>query len=169
MNPLVFRTGVPFGYALFVIVLLSMTLGGIGLVAYGLWRRKLLRFGIGAGLLALVAAIASANLAADRDLDLNPMIRSDSTIVGLWLQGADTLNIRADHSFTCRGRACRDLALAGTWARAQDFDILFRAASGGEVRRRVVRYRNQLRLTVFPDDPDEWDGHLSFGIGVPAS
>jgi hypothetical protein len=169
MNTLVFRTGLPFGYALFAIVLVGLALVGVVLIAHGLWRRKVWRTAIGAVLIALVGAIVSANLAADRDVDLNPMIRNDSFIVGAWYQDADTLDVRADHSYTCHGRTCQDLARAGTWARVGDFDIVFRSIGGEEVSRRVVHYRNQYRLTVMPDDPDEWDGDLSFGIGAPAN
>jgi hypothetical protein len=167
MSPLVFDTAVPFGYLLFYGALAITGVGAVVLFGVGLRRRRYVLAGTALLFLAAVAATIWSNVAADRDLDLNPFVRTDSALVGVWRDGASTLDLRADHTFLCTGAACQDLLGSGTWARAGDFNMTFRAMTTEERRRRFVRYRDRLRLTTVIDDPDSWDGSLTFGIATP--
>jgi hypothetical protein len=166
---LVLRTAAPFGYAFFIAGLLFAATVGIVFVFRGL--RKSQHFLAAGGLVLVlgVAAIVWANIDAERDVDLNPSIVGDEALVGVWTHGDTTLRLSSDHAYQCSGRNCEALGALGMWSRLGDFEILFRPADDRVQRRRVVSAGRRLRLTEMPEDPDMWNGRLTFGMTAHAS
>jgi hypothetical protein len=173
----IFRTAFPFGYLLFVGLPL---LGAIGLGVTLLMRdvRKLPRSGAmqlswGLVILAGVALYLGLTEVYARALDLNPVV-NERDLVGLWRDGAATLELQADGTYRCgkSREACGAFSQMGRWVHDGSFQLSFTPAGGSErstLVRRIVRYAGTLRLTSAFEDPDEWDGALSFAHSAPAS
>jgi hypothetical protein len=162
MHVFIFRTAIPFGYVgfwggLFVVAVAALVLLGRGIRS----RRAVLV--IGGGLVVVgVVAFAAINVAAEKRLDLNPVIHDRMELAGQWHAGTSALDLRADGTFVCQGGdECSALGPRGTWS-WRDFEITFRGAKDVGVVRRVVRYDRELRLASIPGDPDEWNGRFSF-------
>jgi hypothetical protein len=172
----VVRTAFPFGYLLFVgIPLLGATALGIALLVRDVRARPRsgrMRLSWGLVILAGVAVYVGFNEAYERALDLNPVV-SGPELAGAWRDGPSTLELRPDGTYRCgTGRdACEALGVVGRWVYDGSFALSF--TPEGNARRRVfwrvVRYAGTLRLTSAFQDPDEWDGVLTFARGAPAS
>lgn len=162
MSPFVFRTAVPFGYLAFWGGLAIFALVSGALFVRGVRSSRKGRAVVGGLVLAGIAVVVAINVAADRALDLNPVIRDRAEIAGLWKDGTAVLDLRSDGSYVCRGGdACVDLGPGGSWIWG-DSRIDFQQATGTTAARLVLRYRHELRLTKDPGDFDAWDGDLSF-------
>lgn len=164
MNPLVVHTSVPFGYLVVFLGIIALLLGGLAVAVVAL-RRRPARLGVAtAGLLsaAFAASVLVINIRADNDLDLNPLIRTDSSLYGAWLGGGARLVLNPDSSYDCSGgNNCGQLRTSGRWNRRGDFDIHFNSGQSS-VTYRVVRYKGTCRLIEGAGDPDLWDGSFLF-------
>jgi hypothetical protein len=162
MDAFIFRTAIPFGYLAFwggVAVLAVTTLGTVG---RGI-RSGRTAHTLGGGIVvAGLVALAAINVAAEKKLDFNPLIRDDTELAGRWRDGTSVLDLRADGTFTCQGGdECSELGPAGTWS-WRDFQITFCGPTGVTVVRRIIRYDGESRLANWPADPDTWNGQFSF-------
>lgn len=165
MSPFVFRTGIPFGFLGFW-GCLAVVSGALFVRGVRSSRRG--RAVVGGLVLAGIVFVVATNVAAERDLDLNPVIRYRGEIAGLWNDGTAVLDLRSDATYECRGGGtCVELGPGGSWAWL-GCQISFQQATGTTAAWRIVRYRHELRLTKDPDDFDSWDGHLSFRRVQPA-
>ena len=164
MNPLVFRTAIPFGYLFFFGALLGVMVLGIGLAVTG-WRKTPmvgLRIAVGLGLFVFGAVVLWINVSAEDSLDLNPSVTSAS-LTGEWMDKEAGMALLADGRYECKGeRDCVSLGNHGTWSLKDDFDLEFVSTDKRKVQRRVVRYRGKLRLSTQLGDPDAWDGKKTF-------
>ena len=151
MSQLRLSSGMPFGVLFILLFLVSLCT--IGLVAAIRIRRTGWRVAA-----AAVALLAGGRLALGImsevlvQVDLNPVVQPDE-LVGSWREGAQTLALRADHTFQLRGPT----TLRGSW-RLDDWNI-----SLDGVKARVIKANGAYRIVVsFPDDADLWDGRLGF-------
>jgi hypothetical protein len=136
-------------------------------------RPGAMRLSRGLVILAAVVLYVGLNEAYGPALELNPVVGAQD-LVGLWQDGAATLDLRADGSYRCTSTRveCDTFGPSGRGAHSGDGELTFTQGSGDDRRtllRRVVRYAGALRLTDPFDDPDGWDGALSFAHRAPAS
>ena len=107
-----------------------------------------------AGMMVLLLFVGT-RCARDSDVEWNPPIRDDATVVGTWRDAAETLGLDADHTFHDRTAS---QTVGGTWKR-EDWNL---ALSGDHFSGAMefVRVRGQYRLIHAPFDPDDWDENL---------
>jgi len=139
--------------------------GGVVFVVSGLRARPQANGKVvfGSGLIILVAVVIWVNIREQKALDLNPRI-STSSLAGRWQDGRAELTLEPSGSYTCVGGGeCARLGPEGSWSLSINGNIQFisKHLSGG-VTQRVVLYRGKWRLTEEIQDPDTWNGHLSF-------
>ena len=158
----IFRTAVPFGYLAFWGGLVVLSGASVGIVIRSLRPFRKRRMVAGSMLFAALALLGAVNVFAEQKLDFNPLIRERGDLVGVWKDGTATLDLRADGTFLCQGDGeCSGVGPTGAWT-WHDFEVKFRSIAGRTVVRRILRYGQELRLASLPDDPDVWDGRLSF-------
>ena len=169
MNFFVFRSGIPFAsLAFYGGLLAAIVVGG----TMGIWRwnagsrRAIWK---PACLVLGALAVLAFNVYADESLELNPRL-ADTDVIGEWTDGGAVLTLERNGAFTCRGgAACSSLGASGRWARRGDVELAFQRADGHTIIRRVIQWGHDYHLTEMPDDPDLWDGELTFQIRVRAS
>jgi hypothetical protein len=170
MDRLVFHTAVPFGYLLFALVLVAlMALAGTLLAAYFFTKPR--KFGLaatGGALLALVVAIAAANLNQE-EIDFNPLVRERLELAGAWRNDASRLDLLSDGRYKCDGDACANLGSNGSWQREGDFFLVLRPVTGPNARWRLAVRGEHLWLAAgnFQSDPDLWQPKFTFEQSAP--
>jgi hypothetical protein len=122
-----------------------------------------------------VVAIFTIGIAAcvdwrhDASLELNPAF-TESTVTGKWRDGRAVLSLLPNGRFTCVGGGdCELLGRSGTWLIRDERELEFRERPDAAMFRNVVRYHGRYRLTQLDDDPDSWDGNLTFELDKPAT
>lgn len=164
MNPLVVRTGMPFGYLVAFLGIIALLAGGLAVTVVAL-RGRPARLGLAvAGVLSTAFAILVlvVNVRAEDDLDLAPLITAEGSLFGAWQGGAARLVLNPDGTYDCSGRTkCGPLRTGGRWSRSGDFDIRFNSGQSS-VTYHVVRYKGAFRLIEMDGDPDLWDGSFRF-------
>ena len=171
MRFFVIRTALPFGYLLVYVTLLGVAVVGLVQIWRGIRSRPLQRGRALAGvvLVAAVTLVVAANQAYSAALDLNPRTTTKD-LVGEWRDGRAVLVLLPDGRFTCGGGGeCDLLGSAGTWLKRDDYELEFREQPDAAMFRRVVRYQGRYRLTELADDPDLWDGRLTFELNAPST
>jgi len=169
---LVYRTALPFQYLLYIgLPLLGAVLFVREVRAHA--RPAAMRLSRGLAIGAAVALCIGLNEAYGPVLDLAPVV-GVRDLVGLWREGSTTLELRADGTYRCSpsGKVCEAFGPIGHWTPDGGVEVSFTQESGSEritVLRRVVRYAGALHLTAPFDDPDGWDGAMSFAHSAPAS
>ena len=153
-----------------ILALLSLAVLGAAIAPGGLRRRRGRRTRVAAA--ALLAATSLALLwpqLADRPvLDVHPVVPSVAELSGRWSDGPDTLDLRADGAYTCRGTRCTGFGPQGTWTRGDSGSVVARWTDGHTVPWSVVMYRGRYRLALLPTDANaSWEGRLMFEKNAP--
>jgi len=168
----VIRTALPLGYLAAALLLLCAAVFGLVQIWRGLRARPLnrVRALTGIGLLFIVGLVTAANLAYEDSIELNPVVTA-ADLEGTWKDGPAVLDLSPDGTYSCSGGgSCTRLGATGRWAHDGDFLLRFtRASDGRALIQRVVQAEKDLRLTNEADDPDMWDGVLTFRHQAPAS
>jgi len=153
-----------------ILALLSLAVLGAAIAPGGLRRRR----GRGTRVLAAML-LAGTSLAllwpqlADRPaLDVHPVVPAVAQLAGTWSDGPDTLELRLDGAYTCRGTRCTGFGTQGTWTREPDGLIIARWSDGHTVPWTIVMYHGRYRLALLPTDAaTSWEGRLMFEKAAP--
>ncbi|MEP6621479.1 MAG: hypothetical protein ABJE47_19285 [bacterium] len=149
-------------------ILALLALGALGatLAPGGLRnpRRIAQRLVAGSVLVGAALSLLWPQITGHRTMELDPAIDDVGQLAGKWRDGADTLSLNTDGTYSCHGSRCNGFGPQGTWTRAADGAIVVRSRDGHDVPWRVVRYRGRLRLAMLPDRSAgaTWDAQLSF-------
>jgi hypothetical protein len=161
----VFVTALPFGYLIQFVVLV----GGAVIVGALLLRglrggdRRALR--VGAGItVGLLAVLMLSALQPSID-EMNPYPIADGALLGRWVDGSRSLELRADSTYVLRSGT--RLIASGRF-HLFDWNLRFAGASGAEEAWRVVIAGGEYRITPDLEDFDVWDGNLGFRRAPPA-
>jgi hypothetical protein len=155
-----FRTAFPFGYLIFAA-------GGLVAFSVGLYlvvtarpadRSRVIG---GGGMVAMVLFFVAANLLYGAAIELNPTFtRAD--MIGTWREDESQLSLHGDGTYRCQGDSqCNLMGSEGRW-RLEGGSLTFERADGSLASQRVVRYFDALRFANPIEDPDSWDGRLTF-------
>ena len=174
MNPLVIRTGAPFGYLFAYLIVMGGLIIGLALFATGLRRRHRGRAAMGAIVIAFLVYVVVVNIDEEDALDMNPVVRDATVLAGYWTGSHDVrLMLAADGSYRCVGYGeCLRTTNTGTWdirTGSHDIELHPSGSAVPNVVYTVVRYRGQLRLAHQIDDPDVWDGKMPFQFVPPSA
>jgi hypothetical protein len=166
-----FRTAIPFGYALFFLLLCLMASVGLLVFIVGLLRRHTQsgRLVACAGWLMLCGAIIvyAANWLFEARLDLNPSVQPKE-LAGEWNDGKARLHLRDNGTFELEasGKLARRLGAqraAGQWS-LDDYNLHLQTPAGHpHAALRVIRFGQHYRIIIDDfGDFDAWDGRLGF-------
>ena len=135
----------PFGFLL-VIALIVVALA-VGLVVIVRGRKKWKRISLGCGIISApwLLLILSAVLTPNID-NWNPLITSDERTWGLWERDDDTVELKADSTFTA---TLSGVSKNGTWKR-DDFNLHLSPSTGSERYMRFVEHEGELLLLLDP-------------------
>jgi hypothetical protein len=102
-------------------------------------------------------------------LDVNPAMPAVAQLAGTWNDGPDTLQLRTDGTYSCRGVRCTGFGAQGTWTRDAGGSLVARTNDGHSVPWRVVMYRGRYRLALMPSGTSgaTWEGRLTFEKAAP--
>ncbi len=101
-------------------------------------------------------------------LDVHPVVPAVAQLAGTWSDGPDTLELRADGAYTCRGTRCTGFGTQGTWIRAPNGSVVARWRDGHTVPWSIVMYHGRYRLALLPSDAaTSWEGRLMFEKAAP--
>lgn len=102
-------------------------------------------------------------------LDVSPVVPAVAQLAGAWTDGPDTLELRADGSYSCRGARCTGFGDKGSWTREPGGSLIARWSDGHSVPWRIVMYHGRYRLGLMPakDGGATWEGRLSFEKAGP--
>ena len=153
-------TAIPFGYLFIALFLLAtFVVGGVTFVVA--WRRRsAVGRRVGAILCAFVVVGIVGEVAYDDELEWNPMISSDSQIVGTWTAPARTLILSPAHTFMDQADA---RTTRGTWVR-DDWHLSLHGDSYSGTMRFTQLHGSYRLLTHPPNNPDMWDGGLGLQL-----
>ena len=150
------RTAIPFGYLFIALFLLTAFVFGVSVFVRA-WRRRS-RGGrwLGVAIVGSVVAVIVGEIAFDAAIEWNPTIGSDTEVIGTYADGAQTVTLQSDKTFTHRTPS---QTTSGTWTR-DDWNLYLRGDSYSGTMR-FIQVRGHYRLMTQPlGDPDTWDGDL---------
>src|SRR5690606_15634773 len=101
----------------------------------------------GAGLLAIIGLIATANLQAETT-DWNPRVQSEQELIGEWRNADAVLTLERGGQFSCVGPACAEIGSQGVWSWDGSFDVMFGRASEPRVQWRLAARDGRLHLAA---------------------
>ena len=147
--------------ALLVLAVLGAAIAPGGLRAHSRRTRRLIAATV---LVGAALSLLWPQLTRRPALVENPAMLSATELAGMWIDGADTLELRADGGYICRGARCTGVGDKGTWTREPDGSLTARWSDGHQVVWRVVTYRGRYRLGLLParSAGASWEGRLSF-------
>ncbi len=149
-----------------ILLLLVLAVLGAALAPGGLRDRSRngKRIFAGAVLVGAALSLLWPQLRARPALSADPAVPSAATVIGAWVDGADTLAIADGGTYQCRGERCLGVGTRGTWTLAREGDLVMRWSDGHEVPWRVVTFHGRHRLALLPLPPGEqgWVGRLVF-------
>ena len=149
-----------------ILALLTLALLGAAIAPGGLLNRarRTRRLIAAAVLVGAALSLLWPQLRRPHALVDNPVVLSAAQLAGAWVDGADTLELRADGAYLCRGQLCTGFGDRGDWSRAADGSLIVRWRDGHQVPWRVVTYHGRYRLGLMPsrDAGASWEGRLSF-------
>lgn len=150
------RTAIPFGYSIFVIVMIGGFVLGLALLISGLFQRFRSLIRIGAALSCGVALVFICDAVVDTAIEWNPEIADDFELVGTWADRDTSITLLPDRTFVYRQP---EGEVQGAWKR-DDWNL--RLTSAGDSREmRFIRVAGSYRvITNPPTDFDMWDGDL---------
>lgn len=149
-------------------ILALLALGAFGAtLAPGGWRnrpRRARRLVAVATLLGAALSLLWPQITNHGPLVLDAQASDVAHVAGTWRDGADTLLLARDGTYTCRGTGCTGFGAAGTWGRAPDGSMIAHWRDGHTVPWRVVLYRGRYRLALLPEPNSgaTWERQLSF-------
>ncbi|HSY48800.1 MAG TPA: hypothetical protein VLC46_08320 [Thermoanaerobaculia bacterium] len=165
-----FRTGIPCGYLLFVLLGLCISMMALVAVLIGLLRkpRNWVLIFLGALVLSCAGIWVAGNVAYSAALDLNPVTEVKS-VTGQWRWNGARLRLNSDGSYELNpgtaplnsGRSVGQWILDGKGLHLTDIH--------GQVALdlRPIIFRGRLHLIIdLHEDPDNWDGDLGFSRPV---
>ena len=89
-------------------------------------------------------------------MDWNPVIQSESQVLGTWADERETIILHAHHRLDYH---FWNEGFSGAWS-LNDWNLRLKA-DGVDCEMRFVRYGGELRLmTDPPEDPDMWNGRI---------
>ena len=154
-----------------ILALLSLALLGAAIAPGGLRRRRGRGTRVVAATLLAAASLALLwpQLAGRPALDVHPVVPGVAQLAGTWSDGPDTLELRTDGGYTCRGARCTGFGSRGTWTRESDGSVVARWSDGHSVPWSVVTYHGRYRLALLPANGDSvsWEGRLMFEKSAP--
>jgi hypothetical protein len=147
--------------ALLVLAVLGATLAPGGLRNRHRTSRRLIA---GAVLVGAALSLLWPQLTRRRALEEQPPVPKLSQLAGTWRDGTDTLELRSDGLYRCRGAACTGFGANGTWTHDSTGVLIARWSDGHTVPWRIVRYNGRYRLALLPsrDAGATWDPRLAF-------
>lgn len=146
-----FSTSIPFGYSLIMIFLFMVFVAAVGLAINGFVCHLKRRFLLGSVGAMMVVGLITFDLLLDSWLELNPLIASDTVIIGTWSNADEKIELHIDHHFryTRHGKT-----IEGTWQR-DDWNL--RIIPSWHLMR-FIQFRGEYRLLTHPpQDFDAWD------------
>ncbi len=154
-----------------ILTLLALAVLGAAIAPGGLRRRR----GRGTRVLAAALLLGASlsllwpQLVARPALDVHPVVPAVSQLAGMWSDGPDSLDLRADGAYTCRGARCTGFGQQGTWTREADGSVVALWNDGHRVSWNVVLYHGRYRLALLPPARDDvsWEGRLMFEKAAP--
>lgn len=154
-----------------ILTLLSLAVLGAAIAPGGLRRRRGRATRVLAATLLLGASLAMLwpQLVHRPALDVHPVVPAMAQLAGTWSDGPDTLELRSDGSYGCRGTRCTGVGRQGTWTREDDGTVVARWSDGHSVPWSVVLYHGRFRLALLPakNDDASWEGRLMFEKSAP--
>jgi hypothetical protein len=153
-----------------ILALLSLAVLGAAIAPGGLRRRRGRGTRVLAATLLLGVSLALLwpQLVTRPALDVHPVVPSVAQLAGTWSDGPDTLALRADGAYTCRGARCTGFGNQGTWTRESDGSLVARWSDGHSVPWSVVMYHGRYRLALLSTDAStSWEGRLMFEKAAP--
>jgi hypothetical protein len=156
-------------YAILALLLLGVL--GAAIAPGGLRdkSRRTRRLIAAAVLLGAALTLLWPQFVARPALDVNPVMPALAQLAGPWSDGPDTLQLRADGTYTCHGVRCTGVGAQGSWTREVDGSLISRSSDGHSVPWRVVLYRGRYRLALVPPvgSGATWEGRLMFEKAAP--
>jgi hypothetical protein len=149
-----------------ILGLLVLAVLGAALAPGGLRnrRRTAPRLVAASVLIGAALSLLWPQLTRRRALEEHPPVPELSELSGRWRDGADTLSLRRDGTYECRGARCTGFGARGTWSHTADGALIARWSDGHSVPWRIVRYNGRYRLELAParDAGATWDARLAF-------
>ena len=149
-----------------ILALLTLAVLGAAITPGGLLNRarRTRRLIAAAVLVGAALSLLWPQLSRSHALVDNPVVLSAAQLAGAWVDGADTLELRADGAYLCRGQHCMGFGDRGSWSRTGDGSLIARWSDGHQVPWRVAMYRGRYRLGLMPAHGAgaSWEAHLSF-------
>jgi hypothetical protein len=126
--------------------------------------RRATRIVAGAVLVGAALSLLWPQIITRPALEADPVVPAAAQLAGLWLDGPDSLELRSDGAYACRGTWCTGFGAKGQWSREADGTLIARWSDGHSVPWRVVLYRGRYRLGLMPAPAAgaRWEGRLSF-------
>ena len=168
-----FHTAVPFGYGLFLLIWLIITIGSLRKMMILIWRRQYHSSGFYLFSAIFICSIAYlyGTVRYEQNLDMNPVFK-DEDIVGRWEYGKAKMILepsgQAQFSFSKTVSSRVHLHSGnGFWHREGDFNIKIHSLNADQSATyglfRVIKYHDDYRIIIDDfNDPDMWDGSLGF-------
>jgi hypothetical protein len=161
----VFVTAFPFGYLIQFVVLLGAAVVAGALLLRGLRVRDRRALRVGAGIAVGLLAVLVLSALQPSIEELNPYPIADGALLGRWLDGSRSLELRADSTYVLRNGT---RLIASGQFHLFDWNLRFVRATGAEEAWRVVISGGEYRIMPDLGDFDEWDGNLGFRRAPPA-
>jgi hypothetical protein len=126
--------------------------------------RRTTRIVAGAVLVGAALSLLWPEIVRRPALEADPVVPEAAQLAGLWLDGPDTLELRSDGAYVCRGARCTGFGARGRWTRKADGSLIARWSDGHSVPWRVALYHGRYRLGLMPASGAgaTWEGRLVF-------
>lgn len=126
--------------------------------------RRTTRIVAGAVLVGAALSLLWPQIVQRPVLEADPVVPEAAQLAGLWLDGPDTLELRSDGAYACRGARCTGFGAKGRWTREADGSLSAHWSDGHSVPWRVVLYHGRYRLGLMPATGvgATWEGRLLF-------
>ncbi len=134
----------------FALCCLASIAAGVCSLIYGVVRHRWSAVWIGACICVGLIGVAATSV----DIEMNPPITDDASVVGTWTDHHETIVLRSDHAadFTANNKDYR-----GRWRRS-DWNLHL-MADNIELVFRFITVGDELRLvTDLPDNHEMWNG-----------
>ena len=170
-----FRTALPFGYLIFALIWLTISLWATKNIIQLCWKKKFrsIKLYLASGILLVSSAYAYVNIAFEEYLNINPLF-VEADVFGEWQDGSSSFSLLQDGTAVLKLDKEYRTRLGmengkGYWYKHQDFYISIsnaqKESSSKSVLFRVVNFNGKYRVIAdYPSDPDQWDGDLGFKL-----
>lgn len=150
-------TSLPFGYLLIYGTLFFGILLGLYLCSRSILKKRFnWTFVIGFIIFVSSFGIIASDIYIDSQLEINPIIKSSSQIIGRWSSNSENLNLKENNQFEYQ---FEDKVIKGTWT-LFDWNLKLNSSNFNK-NMRVIKYGSDFRImTRPPEDWDSWNGDL---------